>query len=166
MRRLAATLILGFTWLAFPAGPVHAGECIRDAAQLFRECKADCRGDFLDAKAGCLNVTPGCYLACKEGKQECIADAEQPLTDCLALCEPPLEAARAGCRTACGCGGPGNRCGFNPCFIGCVDPAQATAFACRDTCRDAFKLNTAAQAALAACKTGFRGCLDDCPPAQ
>jgi len=37
------------------------------------------------------------------------------------------------------------------------------AFACRDTCEDAFRLNTAAQAALAACQTAFKACIKACP---
>ena len=140
--------------------------CRQQAKADYKSCKTDCRSDFTDARAACLGVSPGCFAACLDGRKECIDTAEQPLTDCLALCQPPLDAAKAACRTQCGCGGSSNPCGFNPCFIGCVNPAEDVAFLCRNACRDAFRLNTAAQAAIAACKTGFRSCVDACPPAS
>ena len=72
------------------------------------------------------------------------------LGDCLDQCAPPLDAARAACKTQVGCGGSGNACGFNAAYISCLNPAQSAAFACRNICDDAFRLNTTAQAALQA----------------
>jgi len=163
MRRLAAYLIAAVVCVVSLRVPADAGQCFRDAKATFGTCKSGCKSDLLDAKAGCLNVTPGCFLACVDGKDECINDAEQPLTTCIDACNVPLDQARTDCKNQCGCGAPNNRCGFNPCYVSCIDPAQATAFTCRDGCKDTFKLDLQAQANLAACKTGFKACLGACP---
>ena len=163
MRKHIAPLIVGLACTVLASLQAQAGQCFRDAKSTFRECKSSCKTDLLDDKAGCLNVTPGCFLACRDGKSECIADAEQPLTDCIAGCNAPLDQARTDCKGQCGCGAPDNRCGFNPCYVQCLDPFQATAFSCRDGCRDTFKLDANAQALIAACKTGFKACVGACP---
>jgi len=143
------------------------GHVLRDARSTFKDCKDSCTSDFLDAKASCLNIDAGCFLACRDGREECVATASQPLTDCLATCDPPLDAARATCRTPppCSCGGSGDPCGFDPCFISCITPAEDKAFQCRNGCRNDFKLNTTAQQDLTACKSGFQAYLQSCPPA-
>jgi hypothetical protein len=163
MRIALAVLALAVLSPAFPAG---AQTCRQQAKIDYKACTTSCRSDFTDAKAGCLNITPGCFSACQDGRQECVDTATQPLTDCLATCQPPLDQAKAGCRTFCMCGGQGQpACGFDACFIGCVSDPESTAFDCRNTCRGAFKLNSAAQAALAMCKPDFKSCLASCPPA-
>jgi hypothetical protein len=168
MRRLALYLIVGIVGFVQPPGRAHASECVVDARQDYRECKDSCKGDFLNAKAACRGVSPGCYLACRDGKLECIATAEQSLTSCLDTCKPPLVQARHDCKVSCNCGNvnvPDDGCGFNPCYIDCINPAQAAAFTCRDNCRDAFRSDPDNQANIEACRSGFRACLDACPPA-
>jgi hypothetical protein len=159
MRHLTAVLILGVAWMV-SAPAVHAGQCLRDAKSDFLDCKNSCKTDLLDAKAGCANVTPGCYLACRDGKLSCVNDVEQSLNDCIAVCNAPLDAGRDTCKTMCNCA---SACGFNSCYVQCLDPYQSTAFGCRDSCRDNFKMDANAQTALAACKTGFKACLGGCP---
>ena len=164
MRQLIAALVCGIAGFVFSAPPVWAGQCMHDAKSTFNDCKSSCKSDLLDARAGCANVSTGCFLACLEGKQECIDSVEQPLNDCITACNAPLVTARANCQTTtCGCGGANNPCGFNQCYVECLDPAQNTAFACRNTCKDNFKLDMSAQQALAACKTGFKACVASCP---
>jgi len=154
---LAAALALGVGRLA------HASSsCLKNAQTDYATCKAQCQSDFLDEKAACLHISPGCLDACIDGRTECLDLASQPLTACLATCDPPLDTAKADCRTRCGCGAPGNPCGFDACFLGCVTPAETVAFECRKECQDAFRLNTTAQAALAACRTKFQNCLKSC----
>ena len=162
--RIALT-ILALAALS-PVLPAGAQTCRQQAKIDYKNCTTSCRSDFTDEKAGCLNITPGCFQACQDGRHDCVDTATQPLTDCLAQCQPPLAAAKAAGRTSCSCGGQGQpACGFNPCFIGCVSQPESIAFDCRNTCRGAFKLNTAAQAALAQCKSDFKTCLGNCPPA-
>jgi len=162
MKRLIAALLLGV--VGFASAPrVCAGQCMNDAKSAFTGCKTSCKSDFIDARAGCADVSTGCFLACLDGKQECIGAVELPLNDCITTCNAPLDAARANCQTTCGCGGTNDPCGFNPCYVQCLDPAQSTAFSCRDGCKDTFKLNMTDQQALVACKTGFTACLTNCP---
>jgi hypothetical protein len=162
MKRLIAALLVGI--VSFTSAPqVCAGQCMRDAKSTFSGCKTSCKSDFLDARAGCANVSTGCFLACLDGKQQCIGDVEQPLNDCITACNAPLDAARASCKTSCGCGGTNDPCGFNPCYVHCLDLAQSTAFTCRDGCKGTFKLDMTAQQALVACKTGFKTCVTNCP---
>ena len=139
--------------------------CIIDARNTFKQCKTDCTTDFKSSKDVCKGHDPVCAQTCRDGKSECIDPIVQAnLNDCLDQCDPPLQAARAACKAQVGCGGSANPCGFNPAFISCLDPAQAAAFSCRDTCRDAFKLNSTAQSAIQACKSAFQACVKACPP--
>jgi hypothetical protein len=162
MRQFIAAFVFGIA--AFmSARQAWAGQCMHDAKSTFTDCKNSCKSDLLDARAGCANVSTGCFLACLDGKQECIATVEQPLNDCITTCDAPLDAARTSCKASCGCGGTTDPCGFNSCYVLCLDPAQNTAFSCRNVCKDNFKLDTSAQQALAACKTGFNACVAGCP---
>jgi hypothetical protein len=163
-KRLGLVVGLAIATWTSGAWAGSVAQCLRDARSTLKTCRDACTSDFLDTKAGCFNVQTGCFLGCKDGKTECLDDATKPLTDCLAVCDGPLDAARASCKASCGCGGVTDRCGFNPCFIGCMNGPQTIAFQCRDTCRGAFRLNTSAQAALAACRTAFQSCVQACPP--
>jgi hypothetical protein len=162
MKQLFAILVVGMVGVV-SVPQVRAGECLHAAKSDFTVCKDSCKSDLLDARAGCANVDTGCFLACRDGKLECIGVVEQPLNDCITMCDAPLDAARASCKTMCSCGGAGNLCGFNPCYVRCLDPFQSTAFSCRDGCKGNFKLDTTTQQALIACKTGFKACLTTCP---
>jgi hypothetical protein len=167
MRKLAWVIALGAASVFAMGGAAHAGnQCLMDATAQYKECKSGCQSDLTDARAACRNVTPGCFLACVDARADCETAAKLPLTSCLGTCETVLDTARAQCKQACGCGGSGNSCGFNPCYIGCLQTPETVAFDCRDTCQDAFALNTAAQQALAACASGFKTCLASCPPAS
>src|SRR5262249_55965221 len=129
MKQLIAVLIAGVAWAVF-APHVQAGECLRDAKSTFTDCKVSCKSDLLEGRSSWANVSTGCFLACRDGKLECINDVEQPLNDCIATCNGPLDAGRASCQSTCGCGTADNRCGFNECYVHCVDPYQSTAFSC------------------------------------
>lgn len=168
MRRRLAALALGVTaMVAVGAGRARAAApCITDAHNDFVACKDQCMTDLQDAKALCKGVAPGCYEACVDGRSECNDTAKQPLTDCLAGCSSTLAAARAQCKGDAGCGGQSDPCSESAAFIACMNGPQATAFTCRDGCRDAFRLNLGAQQALIACRKGFKACVRTCPPAN
>ena len=55
---------------------------------------------------------------------------------------------------------------INPAYASCLNPAQSAAFACRNTCNDAFRLNRTAQAALQACEDSFKASASPPPPAN
>jgi len=138
--------------------------CVLGARSDFKTCSAGCKTDFKDELAICRGHDPVCAETCRDGRQECTQPITQAnLGDCLDQCSPPLDAARAACKTQVGCGGGANACGFNPAYISCLNPAQSAAFACRNTCNDAFRLNTSAQAALQACEDSFKTCVSACP---
>ena len=142
-----------------------ANSCALGARADFTACHAGCKSELADDLAVCRGHDPICAQTCADGRDECTKPIVQAnLTNCVDQCDAPLDAARTTCKAQVSCGGGGNPCGFNPAYITCIDPAQAAAFACRDTCRDAFALNTAAQDALKACKSAFKTCVEACPP--
>jgi hypothetical protein len=155
-------LLLGGTVL----GSSGVKSCVTDAKDTYVECKTQCKSDFDDARGLCHGVAPGCFDACIDGRTDCVTAARQPLTDCLQGCEDALSQARQACRASSGCGGSSDPCSTNANFIACMNPAQLTAFTCRDACRDNFRLDPNAQAALKACAKGFRACVKSCPPAS
>jgi hypothetical protein len=146
--------------------PSEAGECISDAKATYADCKSQCKSDFTDARGLCRGVSPGCFAACVDGRQACVDAAKQPLTDCLQGCDDTLHQDRQTCKGNCGCGGANDPCSGNACFIACMNPFQLQAFTCRDGCRDSFRLDANAQAALKACARGFKTCVKSCPPAS
>jgi hypothetical protein len=166
MARTMFGLALGLTSLLVLSNVSSAtNSCLQSARDDFKTCKAGCTGELKDDVAICRGHDPICAQTCRDGRDECTAPIIQAnLTSCLDQCEPPLDAARAACKSQVGCGGGADPCGFNPAYIACINPAQATAFACRDTCRDAFRLNSSAQAALQACQDSFKSCVSACPP--
>jgi len=167
MRTHAARLAAAAVLLLTGGGVAYAGsECIKDAKNTFNECKGQCKSDFDGARAECRGIQPACFEACLDARGDCIDAARQPLTTCLDSCQATLQSHRQACKTSSGCGGSSDPCHTNANFIACMNPFQLDAFICRDGCRDQFKLNTAAQAALKACATGFKGCVTSCPPAS
>jgi hypothetical protein len=50
--------------------------------------------------------------------------------------------------------------------MACVDPAQVTAFICRDACRDSFRTNPIVIADEANCRSIFQACVHACLPAN
>lgn len=169
MRMRAASLVATTSLLLLGGRVLATGgvkSCITDAKNTFVECKAQCTGDFNDARALCRGVAPGCFAACLEGRSDCVTAARQPLTLCLQGCEDTLSQHRQACKASCACGGSTDPCSTNACFIACMNPFQLDAFTCRDGCRDSFRLDTNAQAALKACAKGFKACVQSCPPAS
>jgi hypothetical protein len=166
MARTILGLALGLTSLLVLSNVSSAANsCLLNARADFKSCNADCKGELKDDVAICRGHDPVCAQTCRDGRDECTGPIIQAnLTSCLDQCEPPLDAARATCQTQVGCGGGNGPCGFNPAYIACINPAQAIAFACRDTCRDAFKLNSTAQDALQACQDSYKACVTACPP--
>jgi len=149
--------------LAAGAARVDAtNACLQDAKDTFLDCKTQCSDDFTDAKGVCRGVSPGCFAACVDGRKECVDTVREPLTTCLDGCESTLDAARAQCKAQAGCGGSSNPCSTNAAFIECMNAPQLAAFTCRDGCRDAFRLDPDARAALKACQAGFKACVKTC----
>src|SRR5262245_64638548 len=141
MNRLLLAFAAG-TFLLLDAG-AHAGSmCIEDARAALKECRTGCASDAQTARDICRGHDSACAQTCRDGRDECTSPSQQILTDCLATCDPPLDVARATCKSQCACGGADHPCGFDACYIGCLNPAQSTAFQCRNACRDAFRLNT------------------------
>ncbi len=169
MRTMGAGVLAAIAMLALGGGMARASgvsSCLKDAKNTFGECKNQCQTAFLDAKALCKNVSPGCFAACVDGRSACVDTAREPLTSCLDGCETTLQGHRHDCKASFGCGGSSDPCSSNAAFIACMDPFQLVAFTCRDGCRDSFRLDVAAQAALKACTKGFNGCVKLCPPAS
>jgi hypothetical protein len=162
-------MALGFAFgvvclLAFAGDAAAQNECVAQAGAEFKACSAECKESRRNDVAICRGHDPVCAQTCREGRDECTAPVVQAnLTDCLDRC-PNIDAARADCRADVGCGGQADPCGFDPAYISCLNPAQSAAFQCRDTCRDAYRLNAAAQDALKACKAAFKTCIESCPP--
>jgi len=47
-----------------------------------------------------------------------------------------------------------------------VDNAQVNDFECRDTCRDSWRTNPTVIAMLQSCRSSFKACVQQCPPAN
>src|SRR5579883_551023 len=137
MKTLGAALLLGALWLTAARADVKS--CLQAAKNTYAGCKTGCKNAFLDDRANCKNIEPGCLSACLD--------------------------ARATCQSQCGCGGSGNPCGFNPCYVHCLDPYEQLRFSCKDACRNQWQLS-GGPAAETACRTQFHACVAACPPAS
>lgn len=168
MLRTTLRLVAGLLCLmSFSGSALAANECVAQAGRDFKECSAACKETRKDDVAICRGHDPVCAQTCRDGRGECTDPIVQAnLTGCLDQC-PDIDVARADCKAQVGCGGQSNPCGYDPAYIACLNPAQSAQYQCRNTCRDAFRLNVAAQDAIKACKAGFKTCIDACPaPAQ
>jgi hypothetical protein len=145
-RTLLGTAALALL-LAAPA--VRANPCIDGAVAEYRDCKSDCREAFQVAKDACLNRDHVCVEACRAGREDCV-DATGFEAD-LDACAAAREVAVGNCRDLYPAGDARDQC---------IDNAQLDAFKCRDQARE----QNADE--LAACRAGFKGCADDCPPAD
>jgi hypothetical protein len=127
--------------------------CIREANQDFKDCKADCREEWQNAKDICLVCDHGCVEGCRAGRQTCLwGTPESPgpraiLRDAVKACNQTLAAAKKQCRID---NPPG------PDRDSCIDAAQLTAFSCRDTAREA------AHPGIKLCRDAFRACAQVC----
>lgn len=143
---LAAAMVAGFTVNA-RAGVV--GQCVKAAAGDFKDCKAGCKDDFQTAKDACINKDHDCVDACREGRAECV-DATG-FADAIRACNAQAQQVDIpDCKKA-----------FPPdsdALEQCIDNALTNAFICRQGVRAAKKPE------LAACRAGFRACVQACPP--
>ena len=156
----AALLIIGAVWLTATAARADVKSCLATAKATFSGCKTGCKNAFLDDRANCKGITPGCLSDCIDQRTTCLDNADATLNSCLASCQPTIDTGKATCRDAqhCNCGGPSNPCGFNQCYIDCLDPYEQVAFSCRDSCRNTFQLG-GGPAAEAACRSAFKDCI-------
>jgi len=181
MRILTAAVLAGAAMLA--AGPASAvNQCVRDARQAVKDCRQSCQEDFTAAKLTCRNIAPACGEACLQGRRACEQGVEQilqtgllpggnTLANCAGgtdSCDAALQQARQACWAQyCASGQTCTSCAQTTdkgsCWE-CIDPAQVTAFSCRDACRDSFRLDATVQAMKALCKSGFKSCVTGCPP--
>jgi hypothetical protein len=142
---LVAAMVAGFT-VDGRAGQV--GQCIKAATGDFKDCKAGCKDDFQTAKDACINKDHDCVDACREGRAECV-DATG-FDDAIRACNATAQGEIANCKTA-----------FPPdsdALEQCIDNALTEAFVCRQGVRKAKKPE------LAACRSGFKACVQACPP--
>jgi hypothetical protein len=163
MKTLGAALLLGAVWLI--PGTVRADStCVANAKTAFKGCLTGCKNAFIDDRANCRNIAPGCLSACIDTRDTCLTAADAPLEACYATnaCDAIVTNARPGCQTQCGCGGAGNPCGFNACFVKCLDPYEQLRFTCRDECRNQWQLN-GGPTAENTCRTQFQTCVQACP---
>src|SRR5262249_659180 len=55
---------------------VEAGMCKDNAIAAYKDCKAQCKSDLVDAKFTCRNIPPACGEACLAGRQQCFDNVE------------------------------------------------------------------------------------------
>ena len=165
MKTIISTLLMGAAFLLAIGTPARADTtCLQDARSAYGACKASCKSDYQDARAGCRGVDPGCFGACIDARQTCTAQATASLDACLAQsnCAGIVDNGRATCKAQVGCGAPQDPCGFNPAYVHCLDPYEQLGFTCRDSCRNTWQA-TGGPAAVAACQSAFHGCVKACP---
>jgi hypothetical protein len=132
-------------------GIVAKGGCASDTS---KKCvqDGDCAGE--GATGPCNNPPPTTLNNCPTGTNGCNAALQQARETCWAQnCAPG--------QTCSSCS-DSNITSMSAC-LECIDPAQLTAFSCRDTCRDSFRLNGVVQSEKALCKSTFRSCIKACP---
>ena len=170
MRTLLTALVVATIMLVPSASRAADIQCLFSASHAFRGCNAGCKSDFANARAACATVDPGCLSECDAGLTACIDAAQASLQSCLT--EQGCGAivgnfgdggGRDVCKAQVGCGTAGDPCNFNHDFVLCLDPYEQRAFVCRDACQDAWQLS-GGPAAVAACRTQEKTCLEACPP--
>jgi len=181
MRMLKIAVLAGVVMcVAGSAGAIN--QCVNDARQAYKDCRQSCQDDFTAARLTCRNIAPACGEACLQGRQTCVAGVEQilqtgqlpggnTLENCASGtngCDAALLQARQACWAQfCAPGQTCTSCAQTTdkasCWE-CIDPAQLTAFSCRDTCGDSFRLDSTVQAMQALCKNSFKSCVQQCPP--
>lgn len=127
-------------------------QCVHDARDDSRLCKALCKDDLRTAKDLCKGLDHDCADACRAGEDVCRQAPIFEVDMCKETnCEDPLEDAKALCREQFPSGTPGRD--------DCIDAARLVAFQCRDECRDGVR------DALRLCRKAFKACVKACPPA-
>jgi hypothetical protein len=182
MRPLNAAVLAGAALLVASAASA-TNTCVQSARQTYNDCKQSCQDDFTAAQLTCRNIEPACGEACLEGLSTCTASVEQILdtgqlpggttslancADGLNGCDAALQQARQACWAQyCASGQTCTSCAQTTDQVSCwdcIDPAQLTAFSCRDACRDSFRLDLTVQAMKNLCKSTFNACKKQCPP--
>ena len=183
MRTHRLALLFASATLFVAVNTIRADEaCKHEAKQAYHECKQLCHDDFVAAKLICRNVDPECGSACVGARHTCAQDVEDilatgqlpdgMLANCPGgtnACDAALLQARQACWAQyCASGQTCTSCKDTtdaPSCYECIDPAQLTAFSCRDTCRDSFRQDATVQAMKGLCKSTFKTCIGLCPPA-
>ncbi len=147
---MARHIVLALVTIGLTLGVAAAQstvDCRLQAKTDYKNCKTDCRESFQADKDGCRNCDHTFAEGCRASRAVCVAPFEDQLEACLGVCRTDLDAAKALCT-------PGDDA--------CIDAAQVAAFICRDTCRE----NQAVRDGIKNCRTIFRGCMQQCPPAS
>jgi hypothetical protein len=173
MRKIGAAIIASGAVLFGVAFTAHADNatCTENAKAAYKDCTAQCKSDYIDARFTCRNIDPACGTACLAGRQQCFDTVEQikdtgqvPGGGTLDNCSGGTNACAAALQQAkTDCGVP---CNGDTTCQDCVDQAQVTDFLCRDACGDSFRINGVVIAAKASCRSSFKACAQACPPAN
>lgn len=148
-----AAATIGIPALAASPNP----RCIADAAAEDQVCRSNCREHFQAAKDICRNIDHDCADRCRADLDTCLEAPTGPITlyeTCRLNCREDLVTEKARCREMHPPGTPERD--------QCIDRAEVTAFACRDTCRDTYREGVRDQVRL--CRLAFRTCILQCPP--
>lgn len=143
MRKIGALLVIGAVALGSAAfvARANAGVCKDNAIAAYRDCKSQCKSDFVDAKLTCRNVQPACGEACLAGRQQCFDNVEVILDTGVVSHH---------------CSMSGSQCQVDgDCPVGetCVTDTLANCSGGTDACQAAF-LNTATNSCGATCTQG------------
>jgi len=175
MRRFGGVLALSAAMVLAGSGFSNAradATCVQNAKATFQACVSQCKSDFVDARLTCRNVQPACGEACLAGRQACLDNVNNilqtgqlpdgsPLANCTGgtdQCKATFQATTKACGAPC-------QPSDTQCTE-CVDNAQVTDFECRDTCRDSWRTNPTVIAMLQSCRSSFKACVQQCPPAN
>jgi hypothetical protein len=82
MRKVRAILVVSSAVLCSTMfiAPVNADlMCKMNAKAAYKDCQAQCKSDFTDAKFVCRNIQPACGDACLAGRQACFDGVEEIL---------------------------------------------------------------------------------------
>ncbi len=121
------------------------------------------RNAFRNEGERCRGMAPAGLSTCIDDRDTCITNAEASLKACIATdCSGIVANGRTVCQTQCSCGGAGNPCGFNTCFVKCLDPYEQLRFTCTDNCHNVWQLS-GGPAAVQACADAFTTCRSNCP---
>ncbi len=154
MKTMRMLLSAAALW-AIAAAPAFAGgadpACILDARNEHKECRNECKDDFLEDKDLCRSVDPACATDCREQRAECSGPFLDLLEACLDVCSAQLAIDKDNCPPQ-----------GDPARDACVDQAQLEAYSCRDVCRE----NPTVREGLKDCHKANRTCMRACPPPQ
>jgi hypothetical protein len=131
--------------------PLGSGMCSADAKSAVQEDLAGCRRTHQATASACIGKDVMCVPDCTDTRETCNEPAQAALDIALAACRSQGKTALSACAATHPVGSTE--------LQQCVETAQATAFACRESAIQA------AAPSFAPCTKGFLGCLKACPPA-